>query len=330
MKVLFSARFRDWLKNWQRRLLLLLASLRLKFGSKKANVNDKNLSLLDLTGQISKELSRYPVAQGSFGDVWKCIRIRPRSEVAVKCLRLEVPDDDSKKQITERLEHELQRNTQLEHTNLLPVLGITQGFGLLPAIVSPWMQKGSLTALLERDFQQLTLTRKLQILNDVASALQYLHSKNIVHGDLTGNNILISENGNALVADHGILLFCSELHGTSYIRSNVRWAAPENFQVPEDEESTSSPQLASDIYSFGCIMLQVFTGRVPYSEYRSDHQVTVRILRGQKPARPVTPPIADSLWDFMQKCWIDADYRPSAKVVQEFIQGQLKLSEEKS
>jgi hypothetical protein len=59
------------------------------------------------------------------------------------------------------------------------------------------------------------------------------------------------------VADHGILILCAELHGTSYIRSNVRWAAPENFQVPEDDESISSPQLASDIYSFGCIMLQV-------------------------------------------------------------------------
>jgi hypothetical protein len=59
------------------------------------------------------------------------------------------------------------------------------------------------------------------------------------------------------VADHGILILCAELHGTSYIRSSVRWAAPENFQAPEDDESISSPQMASDIYSFGCIMLQV-------------------------------------------------------------------------
>jgi serine/threonine protein kinase len=101
-----------------------------------------------------------------------------------------------------------------------------------------------------------------------------VHSNNIVHGDLTGvsttdtsfvravidatqNNILINENGTAFVADHGILILCAEVHGTSYIRSNVRWAAPENFQVPEDDESIGSPQMASDIYSFGCIMLQV-------------------------------------------------------------------------
>lgn len=73
------------------------------------------------------------------------------------------------------------------------------------------------------------------------------------------------------------------------------------------------------------ISLQVLTGKVPYSECRSDHQVTVKILRGNKPARPVTPHIEDSLWDFIQTCWLEADSRPSAEEVLDFIQGQLKL-----
>ncbi|KAG2031167.1 kinase-like domain-containing protein [Suillus americanus] len=342
------AQFQAWLKKWGLRFLLTSLGLRSKSAhwqeAKVETIHDKNAKndLLDLTEQISRESSRYPVAQGSFGDVWKCIYKHPPITVAVKSLRLEIPNDSCKTQFTKRLERDLQRNAQLKHANLVPLLGITQGFGPLPAIVCPWMPKGSLTMLLERDFQQLTLTRMLQILKDVASALQYcmqqtslfgtkltgilVHLKNIVHGDLTGNNILIDENGNAFVTDHGILILCAELHGTSYIRSNVRWAAPENFQVPEDDESINSPQLVSDIYSFGCIMLQVFTGKVPYSEFRSDHQVTVQILRGRKPARPVTPPIADALWDFMQKCWLDEpEHRPSAKEVLIFIQGQLKL-----
>jgi len=327
MKVLFH-RALAWLKRWKRRFLLLIGQLGLN-STKDANTNvihQKEFSrgVPDLTGQISKESSRYPIAQGSLGDVWKCIRMYPQLEVAVKCLRIEVSDDGCKKEITEKLEHELQQNAQLKHNNLLPLLGTTQGFGPLPALVSPWMHNGSLTMLLERDFQQLTIIQKLQILNDVASALQYLHSHNVVHGDLTGNNILINENGNAFVADQGILTFCSELHGTSYITSSVRWAAPENFQVPEDEES-SSPESPSDIYSFGCVMLQVLTGKVPYYECRSDHQVTVKILRGNKPARPVTPHIEDPLWDFVQTCWLDAECRPSAEEVLEFIQGQLKL-----
>jgi len=302
------------LNKWKRRLYSLLG-----LGS--------GTLLPDLTGQINKELSRYPVAQGNFGDVWKCTqRAGPSQLVAVKCLRIEISDDDCKEKIILRLERELRQNTKLKHSNLLPLLGTTQGFGPLPAIVSPWMNKGSLTMFLERDFQQLTIIRKLQILNNVASGLQYLHSKSIVHGDLTGSNILIDEKGKAFVADHGILTICSELIGTSYITSNVRWAAPENFKISKDEESASSPELPSDIYSFGCIMLQVLTGKVPYSECRSDHQVVVLILRGKQPTRPVNPHVENSLWDFMQKCWLDAEHRQSANGIVKFVRGQLKVS----
>jgi hypothetical protein len=78
------------------------------------------------------------------------------------------------------------------------------------------------------------------------------------------------------------------------------------------------------------IFLQVLTGKVPYYDCRSDHHVTVKILRGNKPARPEIPHIEDSLWDFIQKCWLDAERRPSANEVLEFVQSQWKLREGRS
>jgi len=138
------------------------------------------------------------------------------------------------------------------------------------------------------------------------------------------NNILIDLTWNAYVADHGILAICSELGGTSYIRSNVRWSAPEFFEVPENEDSSPPPKPESDIYSLGCIMLQVMTGRPPYADIRSDHQVTVLILRGRKPGRPPSPQIEDSFWDFIQKCWSDLGQRPSAVEVLSFLQSDVR------
>jgi serine/threonine protein kinase len=82
------------------------------------------------------------------------------------------------------------------------------------------------------------------------------------------NNVLVDGNGRARIADYGLLTTCSDLSGTSYIRSNVRWAAPELFEVPElDTDEACEPKLESDIYSFGCIIYQVcqrriFCGRV--------------------------------------------------------------------
>ncbi|KAG2070497.1 kinase-like protein [Suillus decipiens] len=187
-------------------------------------------------------------------------------------------------------------------------------------MVCPWMHNGSLTTYLEHHFTELTIEQKLRILRQVAAAIGYLHLKGVVHGDLTANNILMDLDGNAHVADHGILAMCSELSGTSYIRNNVRWAAPELFEVPENEESSNPPLPASDIYSFGCIMLQIMTGRPPYADVRSDHQVTVMILKGKKPTRPSSPHDADSFWDFIEKCWSDTGRRPSAVDILSFLE----------
>ncbi|KAG1897318.1 kinase-like domain-containing protein [Suillus fuscotomentosus] len=283
-----------------------------------SEIIDTDNHLPDLTGFVSKE-SPHPVAHGSFGDVWKCTYIASnRLEVAVKSIRIDVAGDDSRDRVTQRLLSDFRARKQLHHENLLPLLGFSHEFGLLPAMISPWTHNGSLTTYLEHHFTALTIKQKLLILRQVAAAISYLHSKGVVHGDLTANNILIDSDRNAHVADHGILTMCSELSGTSYIRSNVRWAAPELFEVPESEESLT-PQPASDIYSFGCIMLQVMTGRPPYADVRSDHQVIVLILKGKKPTRPSSPHDADSFWDFIEKCWGDIGRRPSAVDVLDFL-----------
>lgn len=280
--------------------------------------------LPDLTGSVSKE-SPHPIAHGSFGDVWKCTYIASNRqglpvEVAVKAIRIDVAGDDSRVRLTQRFLDNFHARKRLHHENILPLLGFSYEFGPLPAMVSPWIHNGSLTTYLEHYFTELNIEQKLRILRQVAAATSYLHSKGVVHGDLTANNILIDSDRNARVADHGILTMCSELSGTSYIRSNVRWAAPELFEMPENEESLASPKPASDIYSFGCIMLQVLTGRPPYADVRSDHQVTVLILRGKKPTRPSSPHDADSFWDFIEKCWSDAGRRPSAVDVLNFLE----------
>lgn len=201
----------------------------------------------------------------------------------------------------------------------MPLLGIGYEFGLLPAMVSPWMDNNSLTTYLKHNFTALTIKSKLQILQQVAAGVSYLHSKDVVHGDLTANNILIDSNCNVRVADHGILIMCSELSGTSNIRSNVRWAAPEIFKLPENGQSLTPVKPPSDVYSLGCIILQVMTGWPPYANVRSHYQVIGLILNGTKPTRPFSPRIVDSLWDFIEECWSDAACRPSAAEVLSFL-----------
>ncbi|KAG1728738.1 kinase-like domain-containing protein [Suillus paluster] len=273
--------------------------------------NHESRRLNDLTAKVVKEFT-YAIAQGGLGDVWKC-RFAGKDndvEVAVKCVRIEIPDDRFKHIVNKRLMDDFHKWKPLQHDNILPLCGITYGFGPVPAIVSPWMHNGSLSTYLDKHYDSLSEAQKFGLLADVAAGLQYLHSNEVAHADLTGSNVLIDSGGRARLADYGLLTTCSDLNGTSYIRSNVRWAAPELFEVPDTEDVPGPPKLDSDIYSFGCIAYQVLSGQQPYCDIRSDHQVVVAILRGIKPRRPEIPTIDDCHWDFIEECWLEISQRP--------------------
>ncbi|KAG1805812.1 kinase-like domain-containing protein [Suillus subaureus] len=281
------------------------------------DVNDNGRQLVDLTTKVVKEFT-YAIAQGSFGDVWKC-RKDDNVEVAVKCVRIEIQDDRFKDIVNKRLINDFRKWKPLRHDNILTLCGIAYGFGPVPASVYPWMSNGSLSTYLDKNYDDLSMTHKFGLLVDVAAGLQYLHSNEVAHADLTGSNVLIDSDGRALVADYGILTTCSDLSGTSYIRSNVRWAAPELFEVPETEDAPSSPKLESDVYSFGCITYQVLSGQQPYYNIRSDHQVVVAILRGAKPKRPDIPVIEDCHWNLIEQCWAELSQRPPIADVRDLM-----------
>ncbi|KAI5989409.1 kinase-like domain-containing protein [Pisolithus orientalis] len=147
--------------------------------------------------------------------------------------------------------------------NITPLYGIAFGFRFYP-MVCPWAPNGALSQYLQLHHSTLPLAEMFQILDDVASGLQYLHSNHVTHGDLTGNNILMFGDGGAL----------KELWGSDYFtwsaRGTLWWAAPELFQCDEESGVTGFAESPSDVYSFGSIILQ---GVVPF--VCGNHQTSV-------------------------------------------------------
>ncbi|KIK38484.1 hypothetical protein CY34DRAFT_90919 [Suillus luteus UH-Slu-Lm8-n1] len=131
-----------------------------------------------------------------------------------------------------------------------------------------------------------------------------VHYRNIIHGDLMPSNVLIDHNGKALLADFGLSRLLAD-HETSFFKSHgpgaIRWAAPEIIPLdPEKPDNeVSKPNKASDIYSFGCIMMQVLSGQSPYFDI-SETSVTVAKFKGIPPTRP--PAIADVYWRYLEQC----------------------------
>lgn len=92
-----------------------------------------------------------------------------------------------------------------------------------------------------------------------------MHASGVVHGDLIGANILITDDGSACLCDFGLSSIVAEFQGTSYITStmggNIRWAAPELLRTGEDG-TVPMVNIHSDTYSYGSVTLEV---RVHYS-----------------------------------------------------------------
>ncbi|KIJ09700.1 hypothetical protein PAXINDRAFT_87099, partial [Paxillus involutus ATCC 200175] len=223
---------------------------------------------------------------------------------------------------------ELKVWARLKHENILSLLGVATGFGPFTAMVCPWMDNGTLTSYLERNKEQLSLRDRLELV----SHFILLHSCSVVHGDLTGSNVLVSASGRAQLSDFGLSGIVKEFLGTSYLSCSMngtaRWAAPEIFTTHGDESLVWIPTEQSDIYSFGSIMLQVCSGDVPYVNLQRDVQVLLALSKGVKPSRPQTPWMDDQFWDFIQRCWSTEEYgakRPSAEEALNFVEGELSL-----
>ncbi|KAF9219836.1 kinase-like protein [Gyrodon lividus] len=292
----------------------------------------------DLTGSVVRE-GEDAIASGSYGDVYRgTFHVRGRSiDVAVKAIRTYSADESDDPQKKKRLHREIRVWLDLEHANVLPLFGTTTGFGRFPAMVCPWLENGPLTSYLERRDDSLTTVERLVLLADVAVGLQYLHSRSVVHGDLSGSNVLIRDDGRACIADFGLSTLLTELGGSTFATSRqtggtLRWAAPEllhlDVQVSTDEEDPprAPPTPGSDVYSFGGIMLQVLTGKIPYHYYPRDERVLLAISEGETPQRPRLELITDRRWVFIQRCWTSINSgqsRPSDEEMVEFTRNAL-------
>ncbi|EGC31480.1 hypothetical protein DICPUDRAFT_99201 [Dictyostelium purpureum] len=149
---------------------------------------------------------------------------------------------------------------------------------------------------------------------NIANGMNYLHSlkPQIIHRDLTSQNILIDKNGVAKIADLGISRFKNEL-GDKTMTSigNPRWRAPEVTKGQKYSEKV-------DVFGFGMILYEMFTRRVPFHEHEQV-QASFKIASGE---RPTLPSSVDSRWiNLIQLCWDqNPNNRPSFAQILDIIQ----------
>lgn len=276
---------------------------------------------INLDEVVTRDLtSRY--VRGSHAILFQGTLRHTGSRVAVKVLRSGPPEDVA---AIKRVLTELYHWTRLDHENVLPILGITTSYDLTVSLVIKWMDGGNAHA-----FVQDPNVDPRPLLLGIARGLQYLHEcqpNPVIHGDLKGPNVLISEQGQPLLTDYGLPPLLSGSFSVSVSVQSLgalNWTAPEILESEEQEIT-----IPGDIWGFGMTALELFTRQVPFRNIEGFHNIRRRVSAGP-PKRPDAEStyarMTDEWWSICMLCWHnDPSSRPDASSLVSAIERALDI-----
>ncbi|KAI6132357.1 kinase-like domain-containing protein, partial [Pisolithus croceorrhizus] len=261
---------------------------------------------INLDGRIKRDLTT--CIRGGNAAVFRGTLSTDGTSVAIKTV-LGVTQAETK--IIKRALKEAHIWSKLDHPNVLRLLGITTEFDLTVSLVTTWMECGS-----ARSYVQKRHNDPRPLIRDIAEGLHYLHSHPkgpIIHGDLKGDNVLIAQDGRALLTDFGLSIhFNSSFTMTvnSPCGGSLYWMAPELVEAGENMLATAE----SDIWAFGMTALELFTGKVPYHQLKTMTGILFGIMAGP-PERPSDEDtyfrMTDEWWALCSRCWTG---EPSSRI----------------
>ncbi len=213
---------------------------------------------------VGQTLGQYQLREllgvGGMGSVYRAYQVNLKREVAIKIISPELVNNP---ELMARFIREAEISAQLEHANIVPIYDFGTQSGVT-YVVMRLLTGGSLSRRIEQRAEdnrpQISLGETAELLKQVASALDYAHSRNVIHRDIKPANIMFDNQGKPHVVDFGIAKLTRG--GISYTQTGMAMGTP-NFMPPEQwrgEELT--PQ--ADQYALAVMAYQLLTGRVPF------------------------------------------------------------------
>ncbi len=227
------------------------------------------------------------LGKGGMGVVMAATQLNLNRKVAMKFLprlRFRVTE------VFDRFKREAKTLARLDNPYVVPIYELFESKGHL-CIVMGYAEGGSVRQLLKRE-GRLNEEHAAALAQQTALGLWSASREGIVHRDIKPGNLLLDKNGRIRIADFGLAKQLDESQRLTHDGSILGTPA---YISPEQWNGTTTPDHRSDLYSLGCTLFEMLTGRPPF-ETRARHQVIKQHILDTPPdVRESRPEISDGL-----------------------------------
>jgi eukaryotic-like serine/threonine-protein kinase len=233
--------------------------------------------------EFERELGR-----GGMATVWLARDLRHDRPVALKVLHPELAAALG----PERFQREIRTAARLQHPHVLTVLD-SGAVGERLWFTMPFVEGESLRDRIRRE-RQLPVEEAVRIAREAAQALQYAHDQGIIHRDIKPENLLLTRDGNTLVADFGIARALGVAGDEQLTETGLVVGTPA-YMSPEQAAGDKSLDARTDVYSLAAVLYEMLAGQPPYVAATTQALIMKRLTDPPPSARAVRPNVPEAV-----------------------------------
>jgi serine/threonine protein kinase len=251
------------------------------------------------------------VAEGGMGAVYRGRNRETGQIVAVKVVAEHMLGNQV---ILKRFEQEYNAASQLNHPNIVRAMDYGTE-GSTPFLVMEFVEGESLGQKLQRE-KSLSEREAVRLIGQIAQALHRAHKERLIHRDVKPDNILVTPDGTAKLADLGLV---KEVEADLNLTRTGRGLGTPHFMAPEQFKNAKNVDPRCDIYSLGATLYMMVTGEMPFHSSGPLEAYMRKIDNKITPPRELVPALSERIdWAIRRSMSADPDQRPES--CREFVE----------